>query len=390
MTDPTILYQSKRYSECLSVLKDLLSETKDVSQQNAIKLNMSKCFYYLKQPTQAEEIIKDILKTVKDPLLQVDLAMYKNAQGKFDEAYAILSQLPLEYNEVAFNLGWHLARLGDFENSCAFLNRGRNLNVFGSLHFYNIDQTKIYTGGYANRIAVLMEGGIGDQIIFVRWANYIKNFCSELTVYCDKGLVDLFKINNINAVDIDFFKWATYDKLVPSMAIPFLFKIKSPLEHCDGHYLKTNYDTSKFRLDSDYKIGIKYIGNTEFEHDLFRQLPAEIFNGLEKYGTLYDLQLDHHAVQHAQKASDIFRINNWMDTYSLIDNLDLVVTCCTGIAHLSAAMGKKTIVLLPLVPYFVWGKQNWYLDNVISIRQIKFNDWNSVGKNLLETVQRLR
>lgn len=389
MIDPTELYVSKRYSECLDVLTDLLVKTKDTDQKNALKLNMSKCLYYLKKPDQAEKIIEELCKVMDNPLLQVDLAMYKNAQGKFDEAFNILGKLPLEYDAVAFNIGWHLARLGDFTNSFGLLNRGRNLKVFGSLHFYDIDQSKIYQGGQTDRIAVLMEGGMGDQIIFIRWIEYIKQFCRELTVYCDKGLVELFRLNNINAMDIDFFKWATYDKLVPSMAIPILFNIKSPLEHCKKHYLKTDYDTSKFKLPGDYKIGIKYIGNTEFEHDLFRQVPAYVFNGIEKYGTLYDLQLDNYANINAQRISEKFKLNNWMDTYGVINNLDLVITCCTGIAHLSAAMGKKTIVLLPLVPYFIWGKNDWYSDNVITIRQDKFDDWQGVKIKLNDILKRI-
>jgi hypothetical protein len=235
-----------------------------------------------------------------------------------------------------------------------------------------------------------MEGGIGDQIIFVRWIDHIKQFCNELTVYCDKGLVDLFRLNDFNAIDIEFFKWATYDKLVPSMAIPFLFKIADPREHCKDHYLKTNYDTSNFKLDGDYKIGIKYIGNTEFEHDLFRQVPSYVFDGIEQYGKLYDLQLDHYSVKNAVRVNELYKINNWMDTYSVLDNLDLVITCCTGIAHLSAAMGKQTIVLLPLVPYFVWGKQSWYSDNVMVIRQTKFDDWADLGRKLNDTVKRFK
>jgi hypothetical protein len=390
MNDPTELYQKKRYAECLDVLQTLLDNTTDSDQSNAIKCNMSKCYYYLKKPDQAEKIIDELCKTLDEPLLRVDLAMYKNAQGKFDEAYEILTKLPLEHDTVAFNLGWHLARRGDFVNSAGFLNRGRNLNVYGSLHFYDIDQSKIYQGGNALRIAVLMEGGIGDQIIFVRWIDHIKQFCNELTVYCDKGLVDLFRLNDFNAIDIEFFKWATYDKLVPSMAIPFLFKIADPREHCKDHYLKTNYDTSNFKLDGDYKIGIKYIGNTEFEHDLFRQVPSYVFDGIEQYGKLYDLQLDHYSVKNAVRVNELYKINNWMDTYSVLDNLDLVITCCTGIAHLSAAMGKQTIVLLPLVPYFVWGKQSWYSDNVMVIRQTKFDDWADLGRKLNDTVKRFK
>jgi hypothetical protein len=68
--------------------------------------------------------------------------------------------------------------------------------------------------------------------------------------------------------------------------------------------------------------------------------------------------------------------------------MDIVVTSCTGVAHLSAAMGKRTIVITPLVPYFVWCNK-WYEDNVIVIGQDQYNDWSSVERRLYETLDRI-
>jgi hypothetical protein len=48
-------------------------------------------------------------------------------------------------------------------------------------------------------------------------------------------------------------------------------------------------------------------------------------------------------------------------------------------------MGIKCIVLVPLVPYFVWASDNmpWYGKNITVIRQTKYNDW-SEAMSLLE------
>ena len=68
-----------------------------------------------------------------------------------------------------------------------------------------------------------------------------------------------------------------------------------------------------------------------------------------------------------------------MDTLSIINNCDIIVTSCTSIAHMSAALGKRTIVLTPISAYYTWAfpgdKCPWYGDNLTLLRQEKPRDW---------------
>jgi hypothetical protein len=61
-----------------------------------------------------------------------------------------------------------------------------------------------------------------------------------------------------------------------------------------------------------------------------------------------------------------------------MDQLDLVISSCTSIAHLSAAMGKETWVVVPAMPYYPWArpgrKSDWY-PSVTLFRQKCFGEW---------------
>ncbi len=77
------------------------------------------------------------------------------------------------------------------------------------------------------------------------------------------------------------------------------------------------------------------------------------------------------------------------NTAALINNLDLVITLDTSIAHLSGALGKETWILLPYVADFRWlinrEDSPWY-SAVKLFRQTKINNWDeiiSIVKNKL-------
>jgi len=67
------------------------------------------------------------------------------------------------------------------------------------------------------------------------------------------------------------------------------------------------------------------------------------------------------------------------DTASIIAGLDLVITSCTSIAHLSAALGKETWVIVPIMPYYAWAERKptsvWY-ESVKLFRQQQYGDWS--------------
>jgi hypothetical protein len=74
-------------------------------------------------------------------------------------------------------------------------------------------------------------------------------------------------------------------------------------------------------------------------------------------------------------------------------NLDIVITSCTSIAHLSAAMGKETYVLVPILPYHTWtynspeSDTSPYYETVKLFRQLKPNKWNDTFQKLYYSLE---
>ena len=85
------------------------------------------------------------------------------------------------------------------------------------------------------------------------------------------------------------------------------------------------------------------------------------------------------------------RLESFSDTAAICEQLDLIVSVDTAVAHLAAAMGKPTIILLPHRPDWRWGASSretvWYPTATL-LRQKNHGSWASAfdrwGDILLE------
>jgi ADP-heptose:LPS heptosyltransferase len=71
-------------------------------------------------------------------------------------------------------------------------------------------------------------------------------------------------------------------------------------------------------------------------------------------------------------------VKDFSDTAALIENLDLVISVDTAVAHLAGAMGKPVWVLLKLAPDWRWmidrADTPWY-PTMRLFRQKTLGDW---------------
>ena len=78
-------------------------------------------------------------------------------------------------------------------------------------------------------------------------------------------------------------------------------------------------------------------------------------------------------------------IRDSIDTVSIIESLDLVISVDSAIAHLAGSLGKPTWLLLNYVPDWRWGlvgeNTDWYPSMRI-FRQEKPGDWSGLLKTV--------
>jgi ADP-heptose:LPS heptosyltransferase len=86
-------------------------------------------------------------------------------------------------------------------------------------------------------------------------------------------------------------------------------------------------------------------------------------------------------------------LSDFADTAALVQQMDLVISVDTSVAHLAGAMGKPVWILLPFVPDWRWlldrDDSPWY-PTARLFRQPKRADWESVMADVVEALRKHR
>lgn len=327
----------------------------------------------------------------------IDQQLNLMIRGRFDDAWKIsekLEQLDPDDVRHQFNRAWHLIHHGDLNTGSRLLDAGRFLNVYGDSQLptnkpiWNQEKIK-------NKTVILnLEGGIGDQFIHVRFVNEIVKRGGKCIICCDPSIFCL--ISRLQGVEKCIQRaevpHTEHDYWIPSFSASWLF----------GHTFETlpnkpyifskpesNEVWEKIINSKKIKIGIRWSGNPKFEHQQFRKFSPKFLINLKKYSQiqLYSLQRDDDVIELPDNIVDLQHLLiSWEDTCSAIENLDLVITSCTSIAHLASAMGKPTWIVIPILPYYIWAYGDetcpWYQNTTRLYRQKKFSKWEDTFSKL--------
>ena len=225
-------------------------------------------------------------------------------------------------------------------------------------------------------IIVYCQQGLGDTIQLLRYIPELKNLGCKVILHCQKELHCLipYLCSDIIVIDKDDPNIPPHDYHILTMSLPFVVKKSKPLPYIN---IKEKADLSSHE---GYKIGVCWEGGPLYEKNNVRNCPLINFKSIHDLPgiCLFSLKKEFHD-QNLLVGCDDFvifgiQINDFIDTASLINAVDLVISVDTAILHLAGAMNKPTFGLLSNDSDPRW-IINWY-PSVRLFRQE--DDWKSL------------
>jgi tetratricopeptide (TPR) repeat protein len=395
-----IFFEIKDFSNAITYGEKALKNTRTKEEKYTTTKNLINAYNQNNYPEKAiTQISKIKSQNPQDTELLLEETFSYSALGQNNKSEKLLfdlikKRLPEEIERKAYhNLSGHYFRKDDIHT--------------GLQHFLKAGEVEAYknrqlppfpkwdgTPEPGRTIIIDSQCGAGDEVIHIRFMKHLKELgMNPIWTSTRKELVKLFNYNGFHSVCI-------YDKpefpedacWVYALALPYYLNLKvedlgqtpylNPLPEKEEQY-------SYLKEDQNYKIGMFWNSGSGFEQAHFRSIPPEpLFDTLSKTkASLYSLQLPD---QQPPEGYDIktFDIPNrdFTDTFSLVSQMDLVITSCTSIAHIAASQGKEVCVFVPIMEYYVWTSSTekcmWYGDNVHLFRQKKPRNWDEPLKEL--------
>ncbi|HEV7815167.1 MAG TPA: tetratricopeptide repeat-containing glycosyltransferase family protein [Janthinobacterium sp.] len=242
-------------------------------------------------------------------------------------------------------------------------------------------------------ILVHSEQGFGDSIQFCRYAILLAQQGARVILRVQPALTSLLAgLPGVHSVIADDAPLPGFDCHCPLMSLPLAFQTTLASVPAWPAYLSPVQDDGVWaaRLGASGKprIGLVWAGSPGHDNDAFRSIPLlRLLELVSDRARFVSLQKELRAVDRIllQKTGRIAHFadaqRNFSDTAALVAQMDLVVTVDTSVAHLAAAMGKPTWILLPFAPDWRWmlerGDSPWY-PMARLFRQPRSGDWDSV------------
>ena len=243
------------------------------------------------------------------------------------------------------------------------------------------------------RILITAEQGLGDFIHFSRYIPMLFDKGARVVLETPKALNSLARSCH---PDLEIFEsgcdYPDADLFCPIMSLPYAFS--TTVDTISGTpYLFSNADKkeqwrSYLGRSVAKKIGLVWSGNKAHKNDHNRS------TDLKTLEPLLSLPFEWHSLQKELRPGDAEflalypsvqqhqdQLFSFDDTAALIDNLDLVITVDTSVAHLAGALGKPVWIMLPKVPDYRWmldrNDTPWY-PSARLFRQTISGDWSDV------------
>lgn len=336
----------------------------------------------------------------------MELGLFNLALRYCNDAMSFLKEYPQEYAIAKVNKALLLLSLGDYQQGWQlYENRWEtNHKIFQSPVHFPVPQWQGEPLPTDSRLLILTEQGIGDNIQFVRYAILLKQRGFNVVV-CNHPHIEDFLSFNLAQYDIPTIKLgerASFSHWVRMMSLPHLCQTTLDNIPLTRKYLTpypeslTKWQNKLLSTLNKKKIGVIWQGNHQHSANNIRSIPLTLF------ATLFELDVEFHLLQKEINQEDqrilaqypnvynwASELDNFFDTAAIIEQMDLIISIDTSVAHLSAAMGKPTWILLKHSADFRWliqSKRSVWYDSVTLFRQDLAFDWQAVINNVKQAL----
>jgi tetratricopeptide (TPR) repeat protein len=241
-------------------------------------------------------------------------------------------------------------------------------------------------------ILLYCERGLGDTLQFCRFAKLVRDLGVTVFLQVQEALVEMLsQVEGASQVFAETQPPPPFDLQCPLLSLPLALKIELATIP-GGKYLSAPLAASsrwrsKLGGATKPRIGLVWRGDPDNPDDRKRSLVlAELLAHLP-VGFQY-LSLQKELTELEQRTVNAHPVDfsgwqelNFVETAALCECLDLVISVDTSVAHLSAALGRKTWILLPSNPDCRWQLDRhdspWYVSARL-YRQSRAGDWDGV------------
>ena len=344
------------------------------------------------------------------------------------ESYKQVLKIKPDYAEAYNNIGIVLKDQGDLEAAIDSYKQAININPDYAEAYYNLSLLHLLRGNLdegfkyhewrlkikkptaapvrtnliwdgeqslsGKHFVVYEEQGLGDIIQFCRYLPVLEQKGANVTFKVKSNLHALLQtMDSKTSLNTRLPEENKIDFELPMMSLPLALKTTVETIPAQIPYLYAD-DQRKKRWNEKLgnktvtRIGLVWSGSTWHKNDHNRSLL------LNQLTSLLVLPVEFHSLQKEVREIDIKTLTDFpkinqhqddlldfSDTAALIDEMDLVISVDTLVAHLSGAMGKKTFILLPYSPDYRWmldrADSPWYPTATL-FRQPSVGDWDSV------------
>ena len=256
-------------------------------------------------------------------------------------------------------------------------------------------------------ILICSDEGLGDSIQFARYVPMVAARGARVILVVDDAVYPL--LSALSGVSQSFPKSAgtlpAFDMHCGMSSLPLAFGTRLDTIPSGVSYLPAPAESrvqawqDRLGPQTRLRVGLVWSGNPNHTNDHNRSVPLRTLSRLlDADATFVSLQKDARPDDAAalRERADIVDLSadltDFNETAALVSCLDLIITVDTSVAHLAAALGRPTWILLPYTPDYRWlldrDDSPWY-PTVRLFRQTETRDYATVVDRVRSELQKL-